>query len=106
MIPVYLRLSALTNGHRLACVASMVLDSSLRPAFSKLGRPSEPLCALAALLTGELIGYTYESHWRRARLHLHRREAEVREKAEALRVQKEGLEQLSIAKDNFVASLS
>ena len=34
--------------------------------FSKLVRPSEPLCALAALLTGELIGYTYESHWRRS----------------------------------------
>ena len=31
---------------------------------------------------------------------------EVKEKAEALLLQKEGLEQLSIAKDNFVASLS
>ena len=101
IIPVYLRLAALTNRHRLGCVLIILFDSSarpassklgrtliltltltltfhphphpnphpdpnqVRPAFSKLGRPSEPLCTLAALLTGELIGYTYESHWRR-----------------------------------------
>ena len=38
IIPVYLRLAALTNRHRLGCVLIILFDSSARPASSKLGR--------------------------------------------------------------------
>ena len=67
LVPVHLRLMALANRHRLSVVGLILLDFILQPPYSKLGRPSEPLCALGALLTGELIGFIFDVHARRAR---------------------------------------
>ena len=70
---------------------------------------AEPLYQCFALLLGELLGYTLDSHRRNLRLKLHERDLEkerVETKANALKQDIEELKATAKKKDNFVASLS
>ena len=63
--PFYMRWSSTPDhGGRLAWFIVNMVGAIMLPVYSELGRPAEPCCLFAAMLIGELFGYTVESHRR------------------------------------------
>ena len=54
-----------------------MVGAATLPTYSVLGRPVEPFCMCGALLLGEMVGFTLETHWRSAFLELCDREAKA-----------------------------
>ena len=82
--PVYYWLSCVEDSHRMVWSASSALLCVLMPQFSLAGRPTETFVMLAALIVGELFGYTlmqlHRNTWLRS--HAGRRAAMAEERAD------------------------
>ena len=56
IVPIYNRLAALSDVHRLSWLGCGLTFAMCCPPYSELGRPAEPLCLGSALLLGEVPG--------------------------------------------------
>jgi NIMA (never in mitosis gene a)-related kinase len=65
IVPLYQRWSAICDGHRFSWLALNMIGAAALPTYSELGRPAEPCCMCAAMLLGELAGFTMETGRRR-----------------------------------------
>ena len=57
IVPIYNRLAALSDVHRLTWLGCGLTFAMCCPPYSELGRPAEPLCLGSALLLGEVPGH-------------------------------------------------